>query len=456
MSGSGWKYSLYYRMPILLQNLIVSIQGYLLFRQRYGKAYKEYLSCLRNKDYSILENEESNQEREFIEFLNFAYDNSPFYGDFYKGIDIKGIKSLDDMTKLPVLEKDILRKNIERVFTTDKDRGIQSFTGGTTGKSLMVMFTREDFQKRMAYLDFFKEKLGVHHGMRRATFSGRQIVSPNQKSRIYWRYNLILRQKLYSTFNLSIETIPLYIEDLNKFKPEQINGFVSAIYDIAKYVVEHKVELGFKPRAIFTTSESLLGMHREVIEKAFGCPVYDQYASAEGAPFITECKNRRLHYHLDTGVIEAYPTEFGTEMLVTSFTSHGTPLIRYRIGDKIEFSNEKCDCGCCHPVVKRIEGRQVDYLLAGGGRKVSLSHLADVIKGMPNGIVKMQFVQNSMDEIDIKIVPDTKTYKPAYDSFIRNEMIYRFGKDMTFNIIKVDNIEKEKGGKYRLIKNNIG
>jgi len=452
MSGSGLYYKAYNKCPIWLQNLSISLYGYKLYRQRNGKVYHEYFEELRNKDYSDLQSEKEYQNAELIKLVNYTVNNSPFYKEFYKGINISKIKTVNDLKLLPILEKETLRQNIEQVYTIKPENGIKSFTGGTTGKSLMVVYTRNDFQIRMAYLDAFKARLGVQNGMRRATFSGRQFIPPNQESKVFWRYNYILRQKLYSTFHLTGDNLAYYIEDLNIFKPETINGFVSAIYDIAKYIKINNISLIFKPIGIFTTSETLLPFHREMIEDVFECPVYDQYASAEGAPFITECKNRELHYNLDTGIIEIVN---GVEMLVTSFNSYGTPLIRYRIGDSIIFKNGKCTCGCCHPLVKEIQGRQVDYLISREKGKVSLSHLADVIKGLPNCIRNMQFIQNNLGEIDIKIVVDKSRYRVEYGELIIDEMVYRFGKKMKFNLIMVDEIPREKSGKYSLIKNNI-
>jgi len=452
MSGSGLYYKAYNKFPIWLQNLSISLYGYKLYRQRNGKVYHEYFEELRNKDYSDLQSEKEYQNAELIKLVNYTVNNSSFYKEFYKGINISKIKTVNDLKLLPILEKETLRQNIEQAYTIKPENGIKSFTGGTTGKSLMVVYTRNDFQKRMAYLDAFKARLGVQNGMRRATFSGRQFIPPNQESKVFWRHNYILRQKLYSTFHLTGVNLAYYIEDLNIFKPEIINGFVSAIYDIAKYIKINNISLIFKPIGIFTTSETLLPFHREMIEDVFECPVYDQYASAEGAPFITECKNRKLHYNLDTGIIEIVND---VEMLVTSFNSYGTPLIRYRIGDSIIFKNGKCTCGCCHPLVKEIQGRQVDYLISREKGKVSLSHLADVIKGLPNCIRNMQFIQNNLGEIDIKIVVDKSRYRVEYGELIIDEMVYRFGKKMKFNLIMVDEIPREKSGKYSLIKNNI-
>jgi len=442
---------IYKKSPIWFQNFIISVYGYKLYKQRYGKEYLFWLKYYKEKDYSDLENELANQEKEFISFFNYVSKQSPFYKDLYK--NISNVKTIKDLTKLPVVNKEMFRKKLEDVYTISGNIGLTSFTGGTTGKALKVIFTNEDFQKRMAYLDAFKWRVGIEDvfKVKKATFSGRSIVF-NQNTKIFWRNNFAYNQRLYSTFHLTEENLPYYISNLNKFKPEVVNGFVSSIYEMANFILRKSIKLSFKPKAIFTTSETLTNVHREVIEKVFKCKIYNQYASAEGAPFITECVQGNLHYNLDTGIIER---DNNGGMIVTSFTTSGTPLIRYDIGDIVEFKQGVCECGSSHPLVNSISGRKVDYLHSKISGKISLSHLADVIKGNPNSIIKMQFVQKSIDEIDVRIVVDMNLFIPEHETTIMAEMIYRFGDEVKINIIKVDDIEKEKSGKYSIIKNLI-
>ena len=438
--------------PIWCQNLLISLYGFKLKKQRYGKCYREKFEYFVNKKHESKEMEEEQQVAKLVNFIKFATDNSSFYRRKYKDVNILQIKSITDLALLPVITKEELRKNILDVYTVPKTEGVSAFTGGTTGKALEVVFTKSDFQERMAYLDAFKSTLGIDpFKTSKATFSGREIL-PKSKTNttIFWRNNSAYNQRLYSTFHMNDQTLPLYVENLNKLKPEVINGFVSAIYDIAKFIESNKIKLQFSPKAIFTTSETLLQFHREQIERVFGTKVYNQYASAEGAPFITECPFGELHYNLDTGVIEI-SNEKGS-MLVTSFTTHGTPLIRYDIGDEVSFKEGDCNCGSKHPLVKEIKGRMVDFLLAPNGNKVSLSHLADVIKGMPSCISKVQFNQVNKDEIIIKIVVDGNVYREEYDQLIIESIHYRFGSEMKVKIQKVTSIEREKSGKYSLIK----
>ena len=400
-------FSLYERMPICVQNMTMSMYGLLLKRQRYGKYYREMLRTLEELDDTDITGMKRIQNERFLDFFHYTISHSDFYKAFYKEVDLSKIRSIEDIHRLPILEKEMLRQNLPQVYTIKKKEAIVSNTGGTTGKSLMVLYTKEDMQRRMAYLSFWESSYGVLPNDKRASFNGRQFVSRNQSTKVFWRYNYFRKQMLYSTFNITEENIPHYIDSLNRFKPAVINGFVSAIFQIACYVNKHNIPINFKAKAVFTTSETLLPYQKAAIEKAFGCPVKNQYASSEGAPFITECKCGNLHYNLFTGVIESYQTEYGTEMLVTGFDTHGTPLIRYRIGDMWELSDiDSCACGSCFPLVTRIEGRKVDYLLSKQYGKVSLSHLADVIKGLPNSIINMQFLQEEPSTISINLVID--------------------------------------------------
>ena len=453
LTDFAWR--LYKTSPVFFQNIMISAQGFVLKRQRYGINYKKWFSYYSEKDNSIYKSELEIQNSRLISLVKFANKNSIFYNKLYSNIDIDSFKGIEDLYKLPIVSKEDLRSNIKEVYTIDPKDGIKSFTGGTTGKALEVVFDKEDAQERMAYLDAFKLKVGIDPFLStKATFSGREFIhDSSSETKVFWRYNKAYNQKLYSTFHLNNNTLPLYVNDLNTFKPDVINGFVSSIYEVALFIKKNSIKLSFVPKAIFTTSETLLSFHRDLIEDVFNCKVYNQYASAEGAPFITECHHGNLHYNIDTGVIESI--DKSGRVLVTSFTTRGTPLIRYDIGDSIEFMEGKCSCGSSHPLVKEIKGRAVDYLETTDGSKVSLSHLADVIKGMPSCVLNVQFIQEKIDKIIISIVVDENVFLDIHKKNIIDSMRFRFGDKTSFIVNKVKSIPKEKSGKYSLIKKYI-
>lgn len=310
---------IYDNSPLFFQNIMASVSGYQRNQNRYGQVYYDHLKFLADFDTWPLEKKHEYQRQELIKFILYAYENSKFYRELYQNIDIASITSVDDLKFLPIVDKEMLRENIVDVVTIPRKGAVEGHTGGTTGKSLVVLNTREDSMKRMAMLDHFKARVGfVHRKMRRATFNGKHIVPPGQKKKVFWRYNAACKQMIYSSFHITEDNMKYYVESFNKFKPHAIDGFFMSMCDIAGYIERHNIKLDFHPVAIFPTSETLTQSGRELLERVFKCKVYDQYASSEGAPFVTECPNQTPHIELASGVFEHFE-EGNDEILVTSF-----------------------------------------------------------------------------------------------------------------------------------------
>lgn len=450
-------YKLYARCPGFFQNIAITLYGIKLYLERYTGKYQKYLKFYSGRIQKSLNSEKIIQNRKFLKILHFAYNNSPFYREFYKDIDMTKIFSVDEISKLPILTKELLKSNYEKISTIKTEKGIKFYTGGTTGSPIYVLKRREDVQKRMAYLDAYKLKFGfVNNKMPSARFFGKNIITHLPKNHVFWRNNYVSRQRLYSTFHLQEENLEYYVKDLNKYKPKAIDGFPSAIYIVAKYIIENKIELSFQPIAVFTTSETLLPIYRETIEKAFHCIVSDQYASNEGAPFIIQCQYGSYHEALDTGVFEHITTEYGEKLLVTGFDTFGTPLIRYDIGDFIKASDQKlCQCNSYHPIIDGILGRDSNYLLSMNKGKISQSQLSVIISELPEDIKEMQFVQVSRELIKIKVVISELDDPDKLRNTLINKMLPYLGKEMKYEIEFTNTIKRSKSGKFQLIINQM-
>ncbi|MCM1317111.1 MAG: hypothetical protein NC241_02915 [Bacteroides sp.] len=443
---------IYDRIPVWVQNIFVTGKGIVNYYHRYGKEYWRYREYFEEFDKLTVEQKCEAQLSMLKEFLLFAVENSKFYARLYEDVDLAGIKTIDDLKRLPIVDKEMLRENIDDVVTTH-DNCTHSNTGGTTGKSLTVVLRNDDSKKRMAMLDHFKSRVGFEHlKMRRATFNGKHIVPPRQKSKIFWRYNWTCKQMIFSSFHITEENIKYYVEELNRFKPHAIDGFFTSMCDVANYMKRHGLKAKFRPVAIFPTSETLTDEGRTLLEEVFGCPVYDQYASSEGAPFVTEWPDRKKRMELSTGVFEHLD---GTnEILVTSFTTHGTPLIRYRIGDAMEWDEDGLQDDIS-PVVKSIQGRKLDFLYSAEGAKINAGNVSNLLKYLPNVVIRAQFVQETMDEVTALLEVDKSKFKPEHENALRKEFMQKFGPNTRFVIKIVDSIPRERSGKFRMIKNNV-
>jgi phenylacetate-CoA ligase len=198
---------------------------------------------------------------------------------------------------------------------------------------------------------------------------------------------------------------------------------------------------------------------RSVIEKFFKTKLFDQYASSEGAPFIFECKKGNLHLELQSGVFEVLdknnqPTRSG-KLLVTSFTTEATPLIRYDIGDSITLDdpNKICDCGNNNHMVKEILGRIDDFIYSPENGRINLGNISNTLKGT-KGIRKFQAIQNEINKINVLLMVDYQFDKKSEKILLKN-WIDRLGNKMQITLEIVDKIEVEKSGKFRMVKNNI-
>jgi phenylacetate-CoA ligase len=449
---------IYKSLPPFFQNCLISLFNFLAYKKRYGGFYYSYLKGFeKNKNLTFKELQDI-QDLRFISLIQRAKKESLFYRELYVGIsDISNVK---DIIGLPIVSKEQIRKNIDSVYTIPKSKGITSKTGGTTGKSIEVIFTHHNMQERFAMLDNFRSQFGYRLGKRTAWFSGKNLLTPlDLKKNRFWKTDYLYKVRYYSTFHIKGDYLKYYIEDLIKFKPQYFVGFPSTMYEIAKYGIENKINFpeGIV-KAIFPTAETVTNSTRNLIESFFKTNLYDQYASSEGAPFIFQCKNKNLHLEMQSGVFEVLdnndqPAKEG-RLVVTSFTTQGTPLIRYDIEDRIELSDEICDCGNNNPMVKQILGRIDDYVFSKETGKINLGNVSNTLKDV-KGIVKFQAIQESLESIVLKIVIDNDVFSQKDKKQFLMNWKDRVGNSIKLDLEFVDDIPVEKSGKFRMVKNNI-
>ncbi|WP_241961630.1 hypothetical protein [Staphylococcus hominis] len=169
---------IYNHSPIFFQNIMVSVQGKLFERQRYTKHYFNELSKLRN-----CQNPFDLQNERMQEFYRLIKNESDYYQEKLTGFGNK--IDLKNLNQYPMLTKEQVRTNVEKMVTKSSEDLIILGTGGSTGKSLKVYSSAYDMSRRIAYLDFFKEHHGVYKGMRRVSVGGRKIVPQKQKKKFF-------------------------------------------------------------------------------------------------------------------------------------------------------------------------------------------------------------------------------------------------------------------------------
>ncbi|WP_299252443.1 phenylacetate--CoA ligase family protein [uncultured Aquimarina sp.] len=449
---------IYEKSPHFIQNSIVSIYNILAYKKRYSGKYRHFIKhYLENRNLSTDQLKDV-QAKKYSSFIKYAKKYSGYYTEILS--EIKSPDVLSNINQLPIINKETLRNNISDIYTIERSRGVISKTGGTTGKSLEVLYTKDDIQERFALLDDFRSNFGYKLGKKTAWFSGKNLLTQKDiKKNRFWKTDHIYNVRYYSTFHIHGKYLKYYIENLIKYKPLYMVGFPSTMYEIAKYGIANNIDFPANiVKAIFPTAETITDDIRAVLEGYFKTNLYNQYASSEGAPFILECKNKNLHLELQSGVFEVLdencnPVNKG-RMIITSFNTHGTPLIRYDIGDQIELSDDTCNCGNNNPLVKEILGRISDYIYSEEIGKINLGNISNCLKGV-KGIVKFQIQQDSIKELLVLIEKDSVVYTTEYEKKFLKNLRDRVGNSIKIGVRYVDEIPVEKSGKFRLIKNNI-
>ena len=112
---------------------------------------------------------------------------------------------------------------------------------------------------------------------------------------------------LMSTSHLSPETAPSYVEAIKRFGPVLIDSYPSAILALARVGKALGLDLP-QPRAIITSAETLSEAERLEVATAFGCGVFNQYASTDTGAFISTCEHGTLHINPEFGICEIVNT----------------------------------------------------------------------------------------------------------------------------------------------------
>jgi len=331
-----------------------------------------------NPQVERLEREElvSLQEKRLRETME-ACSRSPYYSSLFRreGIDPARFRGLEDLRRVPFLEKQDLRDNPSTYFLTvplDDMVRVHS-TSGTTGQAVVIYHTREDieawaqlvarcmymtglrrsdvFQNMMGY-GLFTGGLGFHYGAERIGALTIPAGAGNSRRQV---------QLMLDFGTTAAHIIPSY----------------------ALYLTEVFEEMGVDPRRdtrlriLYIGAEPHSEDLRRRIEEAYGVKAYNSYGLTEmsGPGVAFECLQQDgMHLWedsfvaeiIDPDTLEPVPEGEEGELVLTCLHRRGMPLLRYRTRDLTRFLPGDCPCGRRHRRIARIKGRTDDMFIIKG------------------------------------------------------------------------------------------
>lgn len=408
-----------------LQNFKLGFTGLikLIFRVRALKT-REKWSVEKIKRY---------QEQELQKLRQFAYQHSPFYKQFHKGLEDRPLRELPILTKKQLMQSwndvvtdrslrlEEVQQFLENVTGLQDYKGHYAFaTGGTTGVKGITIYSKNEFLQLFSASTRLSSWIGMHFSW---TERPRMTVV---QSRLPWHVAGaagFIKLPIIKLLTLdSVDPMHELVRELNDFQPHVFGGYAGNVHLFAQEQLAGRLKIS--PKTILTTAETLKKEARETIQKAWGIKPFEAYGSTEVGEAAAECQQHNgMHIFDDLVILEVVDNEnrpvpsgtFGSKVLATVLWNKTLPFIRYEISDHLKMAIKPCPCGRPFQLIQEVEGReeQVIYLKGRSAKEVRIEPdiFFDNMVLLP--IDGWQVVQESKDAITFLILRAHSNFNEA-------------------------------------------
>ncbi|CAA9351980.1 MAG: hypothetical protein AVDCRST_MAG68-3727 [uncultured Gemmatimonadetes bacterium] len=360
---------------------------------------------------------------------------------------------------LPVVTKDAYRAKLED-FQSDAypvKEMVANKTSGSSGEPFR--FRRHARSLDYSYACMWRSLLrhGIRIGERRGRVWGRSFhfnATPAAIRRVQRRHAVrdwMNNSVGIDAYSLTPENVAQAVAKLRAARPVYLHGYVSALYVIARHLLDtgggfHDLRL----RAAVTESEKLYPFQKEAMEAAFGCPVLEFYGSVELGAIAQTDPRGDLLVNDDMYIVEALP---GGEAVVTDLFSHAYPFLRYQLGDLVQLASRPAT-GLPYSVLEQVVGRTTDLIpLRGGGfvHGVALAHVIDHHLAL---VQKYQIHQEAMDRFAVRLVTRAPLPPPVRERIVA-DLAGLVGPGAQIDVHEVDHIAPAASGKFRWVMSDV-
>ena len=308
----------------------------------------------------------------------YAYENSPLYQQFHKGLYDAPLEMLPVLTKSMMMDHfDELVTDreirLEEIMAYMKDqkrperflgRYVINATSGSSGRLGVSIFSGNEWATLMASA-FARTSLKLSFTRRIKTAQIASTTTFHMSSQGGSTFRNLFMPILMLPAS---EPLASMVQKLNTWKPDTLVLYAS----IGRILADEQLagRLKIAPRTVMSGSEVLTEETRHRMIQAWGDGIYNNYAATEGVAAI-ECEQHRgLHVMEDLALVENVDTNnrsvpagvYGDKLLVTVLFKYTQPLIRYEIEDSVRFTDEPCPCGQPFKLITSIQGRVQEVL----------------------------------------------------------------------------------------------
>ena len=323
----------------------------------YGSEISRQWKALRKAEHLPYKQILDTQNEKLRRLVKHAYDSVPYYHKLFNSLGLRpeDIGNKEDLVKLPVLTKQIIRDNYDDMFSTtiDPRRFRKSSSGGSTGTPLQFCTDNHEWSLQRASTLRAWESYGLQLGDRIFSFGGNSIARKKKAFSMKDNYDrVIMRNYKFNSSEVDKDSLKSHLESFKRIRPVAVRGYGSSLVIFARYLKE----IGYKPtgiKVVLTTGEVLMTNYRKELEEVFDAPVFDAYGAGDGGIVSHECEcHTGLHITEELCVIEitdkagnVLPDGEVGFVTTTDLENHAFPFIRYHVGDMSYIKTEPCSCG---------------------------------------------------------------------------------------------------------------
>ncbi len=386
----------------------------------------------------------------------------PYYRDVFArtGFRPEALEGVADLQALPYLTKPLIRANSD-ALRADDARGLSRFnTGGSSGEPLVFFIGPERVTHDVAAKWRATRWWNVDIGDAEIVVWG-SAIELGAQDRLRRLRDRLMRTELLPAFEMSEDKLASFVARIREYRPRMLFGYPSAISLIARHAEKHGIRLDdLGVRVVFVTSERLYDDQRDTVARVFGAPVANGYGGRDAGFIAHQCPHGGMHVTAEDIVVEIVdpagrvlpPGEAG-EIVVTHLATRDYPFIRYRTGDIGILDDRPCACGRGLPLLKEIQGRSTDFVVAEDGTVMHGLALIYVLRDIV-GVGAFKIVQESRTLTRVWLQPG-EAFRPADCETIREGLKQRLGRSVTIELELVDEVPAEQSGKFRYVMSRV-
>ncbi|MDE2277585.1 MAG: phenylacetate--CoA ligase family protein [Burkholderiales bacterium] len=386
----------------------------------------------------------------------------PYYRSLFsaQGFEPAQLQSVADLQRLPLLTKALIRAHTADLQHAQA-QGLARFnTGGSSGEPLVFYIGRERVSHDVAAKWRATRWWGVDIGDPEIVVWGSPIELGSQDRARAWRDRL-MRTELLPAFEMSDAKLDGFVAAIRHRRPKMLFGYPSALSYIARHAEARGQRMDDRGiRVAFVTSERLYEEQRSTISRVFGCPVANGYGGRDAGFIAHECPQGGMHLTAEDIVVEivdpqgrVLPPGQAGEVVVTHLATKDFPFIRYRTGDVAVLDDRPCACGRGLPMLKEIQGRTTDFVVAADGTVMHGLALIYILRDLPQ-VRQFKIVQESLHRTRLLIVAESPLGAALQADIVR-QVRARLGAAVEVVIEPVREIAPERSGKHRYVVSHI-